>query len=321
MATTGVTTKTEVTTQAPPPVASRQATEMIDSVLAKVKAFHEKKELDLPPNYSAANALKSAWLILQETVDRNKQPALQVCTKASIANALLFMVVQGLNPAKKQAYFIVRGKTLCLDRSYFGTKAVALRVDKTLDDIYAECIYEGDDLEYSIVNGQRIIGKHVQKFENIKDDKIAGAYAVAIRKDGTVKRSDLMTMEQLKQAWKQSSMSPVTDEGDIKASSTHGKFTGEMAKKTVTSRLAKHIINVSSDSDLVVQIARQNEYENEKADSEAEIEEFGNKEFIDITPEPSDSGEMTDAEKAEILAEEQAKAKAKTEAPQEGPDF
>ena len=298
--------------------AKKQATEIIDSVMTKVKAFQTRGELDLPPNYSAPNALKAAWLILQETVDKNKMPALKVCTTASIANALLSMVVQGLNPMKKQAYFIVRGKQLCLDRSYFGTKAICLRVDKTIDDIYAECVYAGDELEYRIDRGQRVIEKHVQKFENIDDDKIIGAYAVAIRKDGSVKRSELMTMDQIKQSWRQSSMHPIDDKGKIKAGMTHDKFTGEMAKKTVTSRLAKHIINTSSDSDLVVKMVKQTDFETAKDFADAEVDEYANREVIDIEPpttqpEPTEPPPISEEEKAAIVAEEAAAA--------EGPDF
>lgn len=101
--------------------------DVVDSVLAKITKFEETGELVLPSNYSAANALKSAWLILQETVDRNNRPALEVCSKESVANALLDMVVQGLSPIKKQCYFIVYGTKLQLMRSYLGTLAVAKR--------------------------------------------------------------------------------------------------------------------------------------------------------------------------------------------------
>ena len=91
--------------------------DVVDTVLSKIKDFEEAGELKLPANYSAANALKSAWLILQETKDRNDKPALVVCTKESVANALLDMVVQGLSPMKKQCYFIVYGSKLTLQRS------------------------------------------------------------------------------------------------------------------------------------------------------------------------------------------------------------
>lgn len=45
-------------------------------------------------------------MTLQSMTDKNRKPALTVCTKDSIANSLLDMVVQALNPVKKQCYFI-----------------------------------------------------------------------------------------------------------------------------------------------------------------------------------------------------------------------
>jgi recombination protein RecT len=59
----------------------------------------------MPANYSYSNALKSAYLILSETVDREKKPVLQRCSQASIINTLLDMTIQGLSSAKKQCYF------------------------------------------------------------------------------------------------------------------------------------------------------------------------------------------------------------------------
>jgi len=305
--------------------------ETADIVLQKIKYFQQQKELDLPPNYSAPNALKSAWLILQETTDKDKRPVLSVCTKASIANALLDMVIQGLNPAKAQAYFIAYGKQLTLQRSYFGTKAVALRVAPELSDIYAEVIYKGDELEYRIEKGRRIIEKHSQKFANIDNSNIAGAYAVAIDKNGTVSRCELMTMDQLKQAWKQSKMKPISDDGSIKASSTHGKFTEEMAKKTVISRLAKHIINTSSDADLLLESVKRTDEHVIEIEANVEAEENANQEVIDIVGDEEvidivasdetdenpvelskhqemEGDELSDDEKAEIYAGEVAEA-------------
>ena len=75
---------------------------VVDKVETRVREFQANNELDIPANYSPSNAMKSAWLILQEVKDRNGKPAIEVCTKASMANALLDMVVQGLNTAKTQ---------------------------------------------------------------------------------------------------------------------------------------------------------------------------------------------------------------------------
>ncbi|MDD3089264.1 MAG: recombinase RecT [Candidatus Omnitrophica bacterium] len=285
--------------------------ETVDGVMARVKDFQKNGELDLPPQYSAANALKSAWLILQGTSDKNGNPVLVVCSKPSIANALLDMVVQGLNPAKKQCYFIPYGKSLTLMRSYFGAVAVTLRLNKDIADIYAEVVYEGDSLEYRIDRGKRVIETHKQSLGNIDDSKIIAAYAVALGKDGEVVRSELMTMDQIKKSWRQSKLSPINDKGEIKSDSTHGKFTAEMAKKTVTNRLAKHFINESDDSDLVIKSVRRSDDMAAEAEAEAEIEANANTLTIDITPEgqeqDGDDG-LSDEEKAEILAQEAREA-------------
>ena len=73
-----------------------------DRVANRVLEMQATGALQVPENYSAMNALKSAWLFLQETKDRDKQPVLKSCSSESIQNALLDMIVQGLNPIKKQ---------------------------------------------------------------------------------------------------------------------------------------------------------------------------------------------------------------------------
>lgn len=308
--------------------------ETVDAVLSRVQQFQSGGELHLPANYSAANALKSAWLILQNTVDKDKNPVLHVCTRASIANCLLDMVVQGLNPAKSQCYFIAYGRVLTLSRSYQGNKAICLRVDTDLYDIHAECVYEGDKLEYSIVNGQRQIKNHEQALENVVKGKIIAAYCIAIKKDGSQKRTELMTMDEIKAAWAQSRMNPVTDKGNIRSGTTHDKFTAEMAKKTVTNRMTKHIIGMSDDSTLgpaVAESITRTDDLNGSAYADNEVEKNANQgDVIDIKsktekpaetagpqatkkkpapdPDQENGGPMTDEEKAEIEAEETAAA-------------
>ena len=255
--------------------------ETIDLVTAKVKEFQDKGELFFPENYSPENALKSAWLILQETQDMNKNPVLEVCSQASIANALLSMVVQGLNPDKKQCYFIAYGKRLVCQRSYFGSMHVAKSVDKNIEDIYASTVYEGDEFEYEIKHGKAKVKTHVQSLENIDKGKIIGAYATVLYKDGR-ELSTIMTLDQIKQAWKQSQMKPVDEKGNIKAGSTHDKFTADMAEKTVINKACKYIINSSDDSNLMARFAKISDTEIAEAATEAEIDENANTEVIDI---------------------------------------
>lgn len=214
-----------------------------DSVLKRVQQFLANKDIRLPANYSPENALKSAWLILLETKDRNDKPVLEVCTMESIANSLLNMVLQGLNPVKKQCDFIAYGNKLTMQREYHGTIALARRYGAVKEPV-GNVIFEGDEFEYSIdEKGYKHITKHVQKIGNIDMNKIIGAYATLLFED--TERPpyvEIMTMAQIRQAWMQ---------GVTKGSSpAHKNFPDEMAKKTVISRACKLFISSSDDSAL-----------------------------------------------------------------------
>lgn len=270
----------------------------VDVVANRIRQFQEKGELHLPANYSPENAMKSAWLILQSTLDRDKKPVLQVCTKDSIANALLDMVVQGLNPAKKQGYFIAYGKQLVFQRSYFGTMALAKQVDDTIQDIIAEVVYDGDTFKYRINRGKKEVTEHEQSLENVNGQKIKAAYCIIIDKNGEVKRTEIMTIDEIKQAWRQSQMKPVDEKGNIKADSTHGKFTAEMCKKTVINKACKAIINSSSDSHLFKQSFNRTSEVIAEEEMAQEIAEQANGEVIDITPDDYTEDEPAQEEPA-----------------------
>lgn len=258
--------------------------ETIDIVTARVREFQNKGELYFPSNYVPENALKSAWLTIQETEDKNKKPALEVCTKESIANALLSMVIQGLNPDKKQCYFIAYGNKLQLQRSYFGSMAVAKSVDADIEDIYGMVVYDGDEFEYEISKGKKIVTKHTQKIQNVKKDNIVAAYACVLCTSGK-ENYVIMTIDEIKQAWKMSKMYPVDEKGNIKGGSTHDKFMAEMCIKTVINRICKPIINSSSDSNIVAKFAAQTDAEFRELEVQEEIEENANKQVIDVSPQ------------------------------------
>jgi len=253
--------------------------DVVDVVATKVREFQERGEIHFPANYSPENALKSAWLILQSTVDKNKQPVLKTCTKDSIANSLLDMVVQGLNPAKKQCYFIAFGNQLVCMRSYFGTIAVTKRVTGA-KEINANVIYEGDEVEYEMQNGRIANLKHKQKFGNVDKDKIIGAYATIVMPDGQV-YTEIMTMDEIRKAWSKSQMWGKDQEIERKGS-THDEFRQEMCKKTVINRACKRFINSSDDSSLIIKHFNRQDEIIEEAQVQAEIEENANQEIIDI---------------------------------------
>lgn len=234
-----------------------------------------------PQNYSLSNALKSAYLILQETVDRNKKPALEVCTPGSIHNALLNMVCQGLNPAKNQCYFVVYGTQLQCIRSYMGAQMTAKIVNPSIKDIRAQTVYEGDIVEVDVVNGQNVIKKHTPKSMFASKADIVGAYALAVGHDEKIIDIDIMSMDDIKSSWKQSKVNPIAESGAVNQNSTHGKFTAEMAKRTVINRLCKRIINTSDDTKLLNSVIATDD-EIKAADVvQLEINEKANRKVLD----------------------------------------
>lgn len=266
--------------------------DVVDVVEDRIKEFQMNGEINFPANYSPQNALKAAWLQLQSITNKDKKPVLEVCTKESIANCLLDMVVQGLNPVKKQCYFIAYGTQLTLQRSYFGTMAVTKSVRPDIEDIVADVVYQDDVFEFEKRYGKYIITKHQQKLENIDNKKIVCAYATVLYKNGS-EESLLMTMQQLKQAWKQSRTNPVDDRGNLKAGSTHANFTEEMAKKTVINRLCKRIMNTTDDSNLVIQAFQNSDEDRTEKLIHEEIAANANKVPLNVDME---TGEIIDAE-------------------------
>lgn len=215
--------------------------ETVNKVLEHVQSLQEAGDLKLPENYVPGNALKMAWLKLQTVVDKQKRPALQVCTKASICNALLEMVLSGMNVAKKHGDFIVYGNQLTWQPEYFGRLMVAKR-DAGVKEVNPQVIYEGDEYEVLIDHrGIKSLSKHTTKLENVKKDKIQGAYAIVEYQDGGFRLVD-MTIEQIQDAWRIS-------RGGIQ--DAHKKFPDQMAMKTVINRAVKIAANSSDDEGIM----------------------------------------------------------------------
>lgn len=286
-------------TQPQPQKAIAKFDNIADQVLERINTFTRDGGLVIPKNYSVTNNMKSAWLMLQEVTDRNSKPALEVCTKTSVANALFDMVLQGLSVSKKQGYFIVYGNKLEFQRSYFGTVSLAKRSGGIKSEPVANIIYENDEFVYTIdpMSGHYVIVKHDQKIENIDDSKIVGAYCILHLADDS-RQVFIMTMAQIRAAWNQ---------GATKGKSpAHQNFTGEMAKKTVIGRACKMLINSADDAWLFE--GKRDEFDTDTTaeQRDAEVEEYAseikvdNAEFVEVTPEmedePASAGETETAE-------------------------
>lgn len=252
-----------------------------DTVLTRVNDLTKNKQLVIPKNYAVQNALKSAFLILQETKDKNKKCVLQSCTQASIANALLDMVIQGLSPVKKQCYFIPHGNQLSLFRSYMGTIMAAKRSER-IEDVKAYCIYEGDefDYEYNPTTGYMKVTKYKPLLTNMDPSKLIGAFAVVIGENDVV-HTEFMSIAQIRTAWAQ---------GPTKGKSpSHLNFPDQMAKRTVINRACKLYINTGDDNDIFAEAFNRTFYADDEEINQVqdkviqdEIDENANKKIIDV---------------------------------------
>ena len=217
--------------------------------IAETYLTQDAKGIALPKNYDYKNAVSALYLQCVALKAADGSPALEVCTPDSIKRTVQDMLTKGLNPSKKQCYPIVYAvkdkdtkEILCyelqLQSSYFGNQKQAYtnNPDVVKGSIHGQCIYKGDIFEFTIVDGRKVVTKHEQKFENIKNENIIGAYATVKFKDGST-MSDVMTMEEIKRSWAMSRA----------GGGVHSAFTHEMCIKTVTSRLAKHLNNVTDD--------------------------------------------------------------------------
>lgn len=291
-----MTTNTTTPTAQTPAVIKKN---IVDVIQTTVNQYVTAGELHLPSDYSPGNALKSAFLILQSTLTTDKKPVLSQCSQVSIHNALYSMVVQGLNPDKKQCYFIAYGNTLTCQRSYFGSIALAKRLDPNISDIVAEVVYEGDTLKYKIIKGRKVISDHEQSFGG-ENREIVGAYAMALDHSGNVIRTELMTIQQIYQSWRMSKQNPFDDTGKLKPGSVHGKFNEDMVKRTVLNKICKPIINSSSDGPLIDQVLRQSE----SAAFDAEYQSTANSTPLDyITEQTTETcnGETIDEQTGEVI--------------------
>lgn len=276
-------------------------TDITTEVSTQVRGYVSEGELAMPANYSAGNALKAAMLMLPSMESAGKS-VLETCTIDSIKGSLLSMCVQGLNPDKKQCYFIAYGNKLTLSRSYFGDIALVKRLDPDIDDVFPCAVFDGDVFTYEINRGVVSKINHEQKIEN-KDNKINSVYAIIAYKDGH-EVSTVMTIAQVHKAWKQSKQKPFNEDGSIKPYSIHGKFPEEMAMRTVVHKACKPIINASNDGSLLGQYIQETTVSADAAEVEQEITENANSvviegEFTVVPEHDAVTGELFEQKEAD----------------------
>lgn len=269
---------------------AKQEKTIVDSVQKRIAEMQNSGSIELPNNYSVGNALKSAYLILQETQTSGKKPVLQACTQESIANSLLDMATQGLNPSKDQCYFIAYGNKLTMERGYLGTIALTKRI-KGVKDVKGYAVYKDDKFElgFDILTGKQKILEFCPGL-NRDPKNLVGAFALILG-DNEILHTEYMDINQIHKAWEQGSM-----KGN---SGAHKNFPDQMAIKTVINRVCKYYVSTSDDSDKIAEFMSKS-VEDTDRELEEDKKEFANKEVVEIEDVPEDideeTGEIIEAE-------------------------
>ena len=265
---------------------AKQEKTIVDSVQNRITEMQNKGSIELPNNYSVGNALKSAYLILQETQTSGKKPVLQACTQESIANSLLDMATQGLNPSKDQCYFIAYGNKLTMSRSYLGTIALTKRI-KGVKDVKGYAVYKDDKFElgFDILTGKQKILEFCPGL-NRDSKNLIGAFALILG-DNEILHTEYMDINQIHNAWNQGSM-----KGN---SGAHKNFPDQMAIKTVINRACKYYVSTSDDSDKIAEFMNKS-VEDTDRELEEEKKEFANKEVVEIENVDVETGEIIEVE-------------------------
>jgi recombinational DNA repair protein RecT len=128
-----------------------------------------------------------------------------------------------------------------LQSQYQGNVARALELNPFLSHFNFVPIYRQDKIEMEIgKDGSYGIKSHSTSYANIGNSNIVGGYVRAIKKDGSVYMTEVMTMEQIKIAWSKSSNSSLT---------VHKEFPLKMVRKTILNSLCSWLINTTGEQE------------------------------------------------------------------------
>ena len=219
----------------------------------------------------------SMALKLSEIKDKTGRPAIEVCSQESVMQVAQEVIVKKLDLMKNQAALIVRGNKLMLQSQYQGNVARALALNPFLSHFNFVPIYTNDKVDIEIgKDGSYNIKNHTTSFANIGNNNIVGGYVRAVKKDGSVYMTEVMTMEQIKIAWSKSSNSSL---------SVHKEFPLKMVRKTILNSLCSWLINTTGEQEEYGEV----EYiENEKSPivngMEINLEENQGFEVLDEAP-------------------------------------
>jgi recombination protein RecT len=271
-----------------------QVGQVINQAITMYQQSLEENTFDIPQNYSYKNAIQQARYLLEKPIESgaNKgKTILDICTPESILRSVMEMAQKGLSPEKKQCYFIPYGNTCTLSISYQGNVAMAKRNGEDIGDVYGYAVYKNDEIEldYDIKAGTINIVKFKPDPTQRKKENITGAFAVITNKNGEVKYTEIMTMEQIRDA---------RNMGASKGNSpAHRNFPDQQAIKTVKSRAVKSFVNTSDDSDIVNEEEKASIYTDKNFNEK--LNKYANKKNLEIDSKEEKEEQNTKQEEKE----------------------
>ncbi len=215
--------------------ASREQQVLLPIAENYLKTFPEMESQKVKQN------IISMALKLSEVKDKAGRKALDVCTKESVMQVAQEVIIKGLDLTKSQGALIVRGDKLMLQAQYQGRVKLALELNPFLSHFNFVPIYKDDKVKIVYLpDGKLDVVTHDTSFMNIGNNNLVGGYVRAIKKDGTVFMTEIMTMEQIKIAWSKSS-NPSQD--------VHKQFVTKMVRKTILNSICTWLINTTGEQD------------------------------------------------------------------------
>lgn len=198
--------------------------EYLTSVHNKLTGLLDTKVDALPKGFNKTRFLQNAMVVLQDTKDISK------VTPESVARCMLKGAFLGLDFFNGECYAIPYGSTIRFQTDYKGEKKLVKKYAiNPILDIYAKLVRTGDEFIEGIKDGKQTIEFNPVPFN---DEKIIGAFAVVLYKDGSM-QYETMSIKEIEETRKNFSKQG--------AGIAWTKSFGEMCKKTVLRRLCKHI--------------------------------------------------------------------------------
>jgi phage RecT family recombinase len=167
-----------MTAPAPPPNALVAAR---DNYVAVRQEISDKATSELSKLLSPEKAARFVATGLRTLA---KNPDLLAATQKSLISAFYDAAVLDLEPVLGMVYFVKYGNDATMLIGYRGLVELAKRGDPTIEDIYGQVVYEGDEFDYQEGDDPRLIHRPSLARTVADPLKITHVYAIAFRTGG-----------------------------------------------------------------------------------------------------------------------------------------